>query len=336
VSRDNRTIYLPPARIANSSNSRDFVATPEQLAIIPELPRIMRDKGWDVAAHLMQSWQDGKAHDFAPYEAPPHLRRAYLSSLRMDWILSFSRARAVFDTLFQHGPLADAEVWKKLYGLVYRIGLADGRYNFGFTGQSPRTIELNQQLLATKSAGTLLRQYAAGAADWDIPETRFPQVEIRIPEGVPFIGGRRRTVGGGRITPRIPVGSGLDQVSQIITLDGLSAALARFTMCVTADGVVEYRKGKIHSIAVTFLGVYVRDSFDFVGGSQPLGAWRINPSDVTFAPLNLIPKLGDGWVWLDNQAFQDWRAQRGRGMDFIVYSDVRRVPMASPITVTFV
>lgn len=60
--------------------------TSRAIEIIPQTPRIMRAMGWDVAAHLMQTWLDAPAHDFSDYGGPPHARARYLSSLDMEFM----------------------------------------------------------------------------------------------------------------------------------------------------------------------------------------------------------------------------------------------------------
>jgi hypothetical protein len=310
------------------------MATAEQLRMVPEVPKIMRAKGWTVAATLMEAWQAGTAHDFATYNVShPYQRHAYLTPIRMGWVLGFDRAKSVFDSIFSQGPLTRPETWTRLRTLLNSGGNSSGSGHFNFIHGHPREIESRGEVLSEKAAGTPLRQHAAGVADWRTPEVRVPRVEVRIPDQVPIIGGRRVGAGGQRVIPSVPVGSGLDQASQFLTLDDLTGALARFTFCVTARGSYVKHAGVVNAIEIEELGVYVRDSFDFVGADQPLGAWKASPPDVSFAPRHLIPK--SDWVWLDNGVFQDWRAKNGHGRDFIVYSDIRRVRMATPVRVTF-
>lgn len=306
--------------------------TPPHLAIIPHVPNIMRAQGWDTAAHFMETWLEGRAHDFSTYDADsPHQRDTYLSSLSIQWVLSFPRARAVFNRIFNGGPLAQLHTWQRLYALlVHRYPRqTDGDFNFG-TGH-PRQIESQGLMLSHLAAGTLLRQHAPGAANWRTPRIPLPNINVRIPDNIPGIGGSR--IEFDRDIPSVGVGDKLDQASQVVSMDGLAGALARFTLCTTVNGSVQWRGGRIARIIIRELCVYIRDSFDFNGRNQPLGTWRANPPSVTFAPLNALP--GDDWIYLNNGTFQDWRAATGKGRDFIVYSDILRMPLSPTVQMTF-
>jgi hypothetical protein len=88
---------------------------------------------------------------------------------------------------------------------------------------------------------------------------------------------------------------------------------------------------------------YLRDTYDF-NGDQPLGSWGPDGFSrvAVLAPgIEIDPNAsGSSWlggqrVWsVDNESFRDYRARFNKGGDFIVFSDLNRVPLASPVTYT--
>ena len=100
-----------------------------------------------------------------------------------------------------------------------------------------------------------------------------------------------------------PVGSLFDP------LDDMYAALGKFNLRMAVSG---YVKGKC--AFVTSVGVYVRDSYDFVG-NQSLGYWN---SRTKYAGRNFLK--GDK---VTNESFREHASKTGRGADFLVYSDIK-------------
>jgi len=107
-------------------------------------------------------------------------------------------------------------------------------------------------------------------------------------------------------------------------LDDMAAALNRFIFKVALAGEVTASPGRT-VVSVHEVGVFVRDSYDFEG-RQFLGFWNETTNDVSMSN----PLAGD---WVDNGAFRDWRTANGRGGDFEVFSDVKRVSISDTFTV---
>ena len=106
-------------------------------------------------------------------------------------------------------------------------------------------------------------------------------------------------------------------------LDDLTAALGRFVLKVAIAGSVENSPipGQF-KVSVDEVGVFIKDSYDFEG-DQRLGYWDADDNSVS--AINFLS--GDR---VDNEDFRDWRAANGRGGDFQVFSDVKRVKLSSP------
>jgi hypothetical protein len=63
------------------------------LSSITAVPKIMRARGWMQGAALLQEWFAG------PSIAKPNYTRPDLTTIKMDWILSFPRAKSVYDQM---------------------------------------------------------------------------------------------------------------------------------------------------------------------------------------------------------------------------------------------
>lgn len=107
--------------------------------------------------------------------------------------------------------------------------------------------------------------------------------------------------------------------------DGMTAALANFQMYMAVRGTAS-RAGANIQFRVEQIGVYLRDSYDFLNdgfrvaclcSDQPLGTWS------------------DGVGAVTNDSFNNWRRANGRGGDFLIYSDVKIISV-NPADNTFV
>lgn len=133
-------------------------------------------------------------------------------------------------------------------------------------------------------------------------------------------------------------------------MDDFYGAIGEGQLNVAASGTVNSNASGGHSVTVDELGFYLRDCYDFSDDalslvSQPLGFWGF--SGVERSPqLRWDVELGDKFVEEDqkqvdsyryevqNDDFRAWRKLNGRGGDFMVLSDVHRVRLPTPVTVT--
>jgi len=106
-------------------------------------------------------------------------------------------------------------------------------------------------------------------------------------------------------------------------LDDLAAGLANFNFHVQIGGdVAAAPDGVKTTVTIMFVGVYIRDQFDF-NGDQSLGYWNAETNKVSSAN----PLVGD---LVTNRDFCAWRAVTKKGGDFEVFSDVHILPLAVP------
>lgn len=120
--------------------------------------------------------------------------------------------------------------------------------------------------------------------------------------------------------------------------DDLTAALANFNFRVVAQCKLT-PVNRAYTVEMSEVGIYVCDSFDF-DGFQPLGCWSDNPDRFSPQPVRDLVVLPIGGIPLPiptdidtpvfNSTFRDWRNTNGRGGDFLVFSDLKRIPLSPP------
>jgi hypothetical protein len=153
----------------------------------------------------------------------------------------------------------------------------------------------------------------------------------------------------GRLSDPVPV-QDADYVNErgagtATSFDDLTAALGKFLFRVVVAGTVvpvpaaqgSAPRTAAFRVRVTEVGVYIRDSFDFEGNQSP-GCWS-DAQPPRFSPI-LTPAFGPGGgavfmpqmilTSVGNRDFREWRQRNGRGGDFLVFSDMKRLRLTTP------
>jgi hypothetical protein len=103
-------------------------------------------------------------------------------------------------------------------------------------------------------------------------------------------------------------------------VDDLTAALGRFAFWMAVAGTIEpIQPNFSYRATIQEIGVYIKDSYDFEG-YQYLGSW----SDDDFSLMG-----NDDTDGIYNETFRGFRERSGKGGDFLVFSDVIRMPLDS-------
>ena len=238
------------------------------LSDLTHIPRIMRRRGWLNGARLLDTWFS------RPRAVAPAYSAADTTTIRMDsWVLTFPRARQVYDQLIRERIWANPPARLAVAALLRRKGLL----------------------------GTAVRPF--GWMTDPVPLQDADHINHR------------------------PAGG-------YTNFDDMTAALGNFTFRVVVAGTVGpvAAAGKGYQVRITEVGVYVRDSFDFEG-NQYLGCWSDDPDG--FSPV-MPPEPGAGMGLMvrpplfspvGNRDFRSWRDRTGRGGDFLVFSDLKRVAL---------
>ncbi|MBQ7190000.1 MAG: hypothetical protein IJR99_11360, partial [Kiritimatiellae bacterium] len=219
-------------------NSSLYVVDPLGDIAVTDIPGIMDAKKWTVGAALMRHWL---SFDSKKPTTPNE------TIVKMDWVLSFERAKTVYDKIFSEKQYVNQAARKEIIAMIKRT----------LKGAEGQFCPLNRP---------------ASQVEADYVNTR-------------------------------QVGSVFDP------LDDMLAALGRFNLRIAVSGHV---KGKC--AFVTNVGVYVRDSYDFLE-DQSLGYWN---GRTNYAGKNFL--RGDK---VSNASFREHAAKTGKGADFLVYSDIK-------------
>ncbi|MCP9267632.1 DUF6402 family protein [Xenorhabdus sp. XENO-1] len=120
--------------------------------------------------------------------------------------------------------------------------------------------------------------------------------------------------------------------SKLDTIDDWYGAMGNSNMKVAVKGHVDKLNGK-DIFATEQIGMYLKDTYDFVGTNEPLGIWSKNGildkvSSVDYAALyatgswmTLWLKY-NGYVPVINDSFRKWQKKHNEGGDFMVFSDI--------------
>ncbi|NRN28948.1 DUF6402 family protein [Photorhabdus heterorhabditis] len=120
--------------------------------------------------------------------------------------------------------------------------------------------------------------------------------------------------------------------SKFDTIDDWYGAMGNSNMKVAVKGYVDKLNGK-NVFFTEQIGIYLKDTYDFVGATEPLGIWSKNGildkvSSVDYAALYATGSWMalwvkyNGYVPVINDSFRKWQKKYNEGGDFIVYSDV--------------
>jgi Family of unknown function (DUF6402) len=84
---------------------------------LTNIPKIMNARGWTKGALLMQRWFNGSAVTAPTYTSPD------TSTITMEWVLRFARAKSVYDQLVADQIWANAAAQKEIARMLRKKGL---------------------------------------------------------------------------------------------------------------------------------------------------------------------------------------------------------------------
>jgi len=247
----------------------------------------MRNKGMVVGATLMEHWLNNGAND------QPERGVHDINTVRMNWVLSFGRAGAVFRRDVRN------KVWmteraKEL--LVRKLIRREGRLPSKVGEKYAQKIG-NVGEGVTLHANNVLRFHE----DWYIQTTQVKENPLK--------------------SPLDDLYAALGNFSFHYLMKG------RVERLEDQGGKPRYR------VTFEKVGVYVKDSYDFIDDlvgdgnplnrvfSQPLGFWGCSPNSVAKHPFPLEARRN----YVQNRDFREWRKRygKGHGGDFLVFSNIK-------------
>ncbi|HRJ54588.1 MAG TPA: DUF6402 family protein [Candidatus Thiothrix moscowensis] len=300
--------------LASSTNGYDMIAldhpsaqaylvavNPSKPMRLNEIPDAMDKMGWKVSAQTMRYWfsikpawvipQNIKEGESDPMQLLPSQYDETI--IKMDWILQFPRVKEAFEDLYAN--------WASEAGIKQ---LKKRLMNAGWQENEPLPFRLGYQHETARELDALC------------------QVNFR------------------------GFGEKLD------TLDDLYGALGIASFKLAVIGTVTQSLSASLSdpyqaiFTVEKIGIYMRDTFDFTSSTffekiVPLGVWsrervlsKAEMIDYFALPAISMPSQPmtrnmkyPGFVPVYNQHFRDWQAATNEGGDFVVYSDIKWMPV---------
>lgn len=125
-------------------------------------------------------------------------------------------------------------------------------------------------------------------------------------------------------------------------MDDFYAAFGNAAVKLVVSGQVVPRQGGWR-VTIDQAGTYLRDTYDS-NGDQPLGSWGPDGFSrvAVLAPGIEVDPATEESFWLrgqrvfsvSNESFRNYRARYGEGGDFVVFPDLHRTALSSPVPIT--
>jgi hypothetical protein len=255
---------------------------------LPNVEKIMRNKGWQVGAALHHRWLIEPENQLVGKQEEGKGTKRKLSiddkTVKMDWVLKFPRAKEKYDELLKQATnepgrrvlLKHLQAELKKHPKEGKEHSKEGK-EVSFGDFSKHDLALFAQAINSRPVGS--------------GHGRFGRIASKVETA-------------GRVAAE--------------GLDDMDAALFSFNLLLVPKGKAT-RTAKGWDVKISELGVFVFDSYDFNGG-EDLGWWKM-PDEVK--PPHVFPLFQPGYVHVTNDLYRAYRTRHKRGGDFLVISDVK-------------
>lgn len=267
------------------TNDSDYL----KIHVIEFVPKVMRKLSWTYGEELQNIW-------FRGYPNKKPWEEVILGVIKMDWVLSFPRVKKVYDNLVNN-------LWKEekainiLKKMIKRMTQDN---NIGL--KLPKE---NWQTVSFGVTSDRLIEYE----NVEQPKDNYKQHTEKMPLFERFYY-TYKPYTLSRLPPE--------------TLNDLVATLAAFNFHIIALGTIT-RIPEGFRIKINKIGVYVKDSFDFITEDEILGDWNITENKVMGAYSRIqLPTLPN-YYRITNKSYCEYRKDYGKGMDFNLYSDIKYI-----------
>ncbi len=278
---------------------------------ITDIPAAMSQLGWTEGARLMRKWFDNSAYEMSIAvkvgdTSPSNLdAQKLLTDLPFDWLFSASsRVRGPVESL-----VSDLQDVHEFNGLIGRTKSPLTQLSNGLVVFMTRLKRIG---LLDENACALQNAYE------DFSKLSAMQLEETSQFNL------------------IRLGSTLWEKATD-NLDDVYGALGSFAIKIAATKFRTLSNDYgFPAIKIEEIGLYVRDTYDFLDDDQLLGYWnrkgviRPWPHDYLSVPSH-IDRNGDRYFKVTNGAFNQYRKQKNLGGDFLVFSTVKRYPVSISI-----
>lgn len=268
---------------------------------ITDIPASMRSYGWAVAANLMARWFAAKSRVMLEDEKFGRVPAKDWDDriVTMAWAMRYGRARVARDRLLA-------------------------------TWSQPQRLAPARPFLERR-----VRDWQASARTKAGAEFRFGDL------GLPTA----------QVDARSQMNYERVSSNPLASIDGFYAAIGTGSIKIAVSGLAQpgagAKKGRMR-LSIDEVGLYLRDTYEF-NQDQMLGQWGrrgverigvlapsipIAQDDVTTV-LGWTPAEGQAYFNVNNSDFVRYRKRFGRGGDFVVFSDVDRRRLQTPVVMEF-
>lgn len=287
---------------------------------IQEIPKAMRKEYMPVAAKLMERWFAGRLNYSPTYrdevneinqDGQPYPPDMYdMTTIKLDWVLKKSRAKAQFENLQRLHRLTTANARKAI-----RDSLLPYRTAYG---------EIDALAICKGDLRTLHKHF----------EFQFSGVESSLSQKIDVF-----------IDQRVHNGGVPDDLTAALGSFNFYAAIgyARFNReasRATISTIVVYIKDNYTftdkpNEPSQYLGHWSKNGIVIVPATGAAGIARIHWLDYPVTVGDMRVK-GNVYYPVKNGSFRDWQRRHDRGGDFVVFSDHRLITLPQPIVVDFI
>jgi hypothetical protein len=317
------------------------------------IPGIMVSKKLPTGAALMRRWFAGPANNNPEANHDTQI-------VKMSWVLKFDRAKEKYDELISGKKWFTPNARDEIIAMLWRKGLftekeeefgTESWFNLPANQLEPDYITMVSIQSSPIEIQGRLDDMDAALANFDLhlvvggkvrpvayQSNQRSDAEHLKPytagkgETLASVAGKHQLTNGELLLANPGLcnpsgGKGSTDVSNM----KLNIPMSGFGKTKTADGLVRLCSASMYEVEIARVGIYVRDSYDFNDKdgslvSQPLGFWNIGK-----LTWDVLGNKGSSQysVPVFNSTFRDWRAQSGRGEDFLVFSDVKKIELGS-------
>jgi len=123
---------------------------------IPEIPKIMRNRGWTLAADFQDFWISGAANQLVGEQKRGQgtARNIEFADIKMDWVLNFSRAQKHFEMMASEQIYANEAARKVLRDLVLKLHKQSGKPQVAFGDFTKKYLALEDEYVNQRALGT--------------------------------------------------------------------------------------------------------------------------------------------------------------------------------------
>ena len=329
--------------ISIDSKTKQLITIETRTIKPQDIVDLMKRKGWDRGAKNLQEWVNRKAsirnkNDSSRKWAYTDPSKVVLINFE-DIINNFSRVQQIYDDILHGYPKVSVAGYPPYHN--YSPPVIEHSTPIWKNAESKNNLKM-MALRMEEQFGLITSALSSPATNVRFGDLNAPIQEIHSPKNVSKPAKDPSTRPDDIIKSKSATYYNYKEVSSklrdVFVKDDLTAALANFTINIAAEGFLISDQQRNVVLKITHIGLYIQDNFDFIDdkedwivqlfGSQPLGYWNPNTAELSNTGL-----FNGCSVGVDNEFFNIWRKQSNKGGDYVIYSNIHKVPVSMTINI---